>query len=641
MPLEPPNLDDRSYEQIRDELLQQIPRFAPEWTDWNESDPGITLIELFATLAESIGWRLNQAPERCMLTFFDVLGIGPKPAEAARADLTFTVQDDPPAGGISVDRGIAVASGVQTDAGPIVFETDREVSLVPFKLATVRVGGPGAFNEVNLYQPPFHPLGADPQVGNALYLGFEPVRADLRFPAEISVLVEPAPGSGFGDAAGPGNARLVWEYRADANSPHWSRLTTNQDDSHGLTRRGYLRFAGPTNSAAVGGVAHDERQLHWLRLRLDQGGYRPGHAPLLSGFRLNTVPATSLRTVGAEIAGQSDGTGDQVFTLRNRPVVRDTVAVTIQTATATEMWRGVRDLIQSGPNDTDFSVDEVRGQIRFGDGRHGRVPVAGADVVVGYRHGGSALANVPGGSITDIQATIVGVKSVTNLRPAAGGRDEETVDEVRSNAASRLHSFDRAVTVEDYRQLALNVGGVADAVAIPLHHPDHPGVAMPGCVTVVVLADVPDTSPPEAPPELIEAVRMKLEPTRVIGTELFVRPARFRELSAQVTIDVDPYGQIGAAVKGVEAAIRAELTPPTRQHTAQASRPSPFGRAFTPTALYRTVQGVTDVLGVAVLAVRVDGVPVASVNEPIRLDPDEILIAGPEQTVEVRPVVDA
>ena len=92
MPLAAPNLDDRTFAQIVAEAKTLIPRYTPEWTDWNESDPGVTLIELFAWLAESIGYRLNQAPERCLLTFLDVLGIEPLAARPATTDLTFTVR---------------------------------------------------------------------------------------------------------------------------------------------------------------------------------------------------------------------------------------------------------------------------------------------------------------------------------------------------------------------------------------------------------------------------------------------------------------------------------------------------------------------------------------------------------------------
>jgi len=48
MPLPTPNLDDRRFQDILDEARRLIPRYCPEWTDHNLSDPGITFLELFA-----------------------------------------------------------------------------------------------------------------------------------------------------------------------------------------------------------------------------------------------------------------------------------------------------------------------------------------------------------------------------------------------------------------------------------------------------------------------------------------------------------------------------------------------------------------------------------------------------------------
>ena len=48
MPLAAPNLDDRTFDDIFDEARSRIPRYTPEWTNHNDSDPGITLLQLFA-----------------------------------------------------------------------------------------------------------------------------------------------------------------------------------------------------------------------------------------------------------------------------------------------------------------------------------------------------------------------------------------------------------------------------------------------------------------------------------------------------------------------------------------------------------------------------------------------------------------
>src|SRR3954466_10230520 len=96
MALTPPILDNRTYRQLRDELLGRIPVYAPEWTDHNESDPGIALLELFAHLGESLLYRFNQIPETTQVEFLRLLGVRPRPARSARALLV--AGTDVPAG---------------------------------------------------------------------------------------------------------------------------------------------------------------------------------------------------------------------------------------------------------------------------------------------------------------------------------------------------------------------------------------------------------------------------------------------------------------------------------------------------------------------------------------------------------------
>jgi hypothetical protein len=73
MSLQLPNLDDRSYEDLVEEALALIPTHAPQWTNHNPSDPGITLVELFAFLTEAIIYRLNRVTSRNILSFLKLL----------------------------------------------------------------------------------------------------------------------------------------------------------------------------------------------------------------------------------------------------------------------------------------------------------------------------------------------------------------------------------------------------------------------------------------------------------------------------------------------------------------------------------------------------------------------------------------
>lgn len=75
MPLPSPNLDDRRFQQFVDDAKRYIQQRAPEWTDHNVSDPGVTLVETVAHMADQIVYRLNRVPDKNHLAFLDLVGI--------------------------------------------------------------------------------------------------------------------------------------------------------------------------------------------------------------------------------------------------------------------------------------------------------------------------------------------------------------------------------------------------------------------------------------------------------------------------------------------------------------------------------------------------------------------------------------
>ncbi len=87
----PPKLDDRSFHDIVEEALSMIPRYAPEWTNHNPSDPGITLIELAAWMTDMLIYRLNQVPDKNYVAFLNLLGIKLRAPKAARALVRFAL----------------------------------------------------------------------------------------------------------------------------------------------------------------------------------------------------------------------------------------------------------------------------------------------------------------------------------------------------------------------------------------------------------------------------------------------------------------------------------------------------------------------------------------------------------------------
>ncbi|RKH77984.1 hypothetical protein D7Y21_36490 [Corallococcus sp. AB045] len=124
MSLTLPNLDDRRYQDLLDEALARIPVHNPEWTNFNKSDPGITLVELFAFLTENLLFRANQIPERNRKKFLSLLGIPLQPATPARGLVTFTNERGP-------RQVFTLNAGVEVRAGQVPFRTTRGLDVLP------------------------------------------------------------------------------------------------------------------------------------------------------------------------------------------------------------------------------------------------------------------------------------------------------------------------------------------------------------------------------------------------------------------------------------------------------------------------------------------------------------------------------
>lgn len=73
MPIQLPNLDDRTYDDLMAEALSLLPTYDADWTNYNPSDPGITLIELFAYVTEMMIYRMNQVTSQNKQAFLALL----------------------------------------------------------------------------------------------------------------------------------------------------------------------------------------------------------------------------------------------------------------------------------------------------------------------------------------------------------------------------------------------------------------------------------------------------------------------------------------------------------------------------------------------------------------------------------------
>src|SRR5215467_539380 len=133
-----PQIDDRRYDSLLAEIRTRIARYTPEWTpvwsDVNDSDPGITMVQVFAWLAEILTYRMSKVPELNYVKFLQLLGIELNPAEPAQAEVTFPVKDSFAGPFVIVPERTQVTADSSDGGPPITFETDRSLVALKAKL---------------------------------------------------------------------------------------------------------------------------------------------------------------------------------------------------------------------------------------------------------------------------------------------------------------------------------------------------------------------------------------------------------------------------------------------------------------------------------------------------------------------------
>ena len=133
MTLTPPPLDARSYDDLVAEALRRIPAHTPEWTNFHHADVGVTLVELFAFLAESAIYRANLVPERNRRAFVELLGLPRAPGRPAQGLVTLA----PPRS----TAPVPVPTGLEVFAGSVPFRLTSGLDVLPVEaLAVVREG---------------------------------------------------------------------------------------------------------------------------------------------------------------------------------------------------------------------------------------------------------------------------------------------------------------------------------------------------------------------------------------------------------------------------------------------------------------------------------------------------------------------
>jgi Baseplate J-like protein len=250
-----PKLDDRTFNDIVDEAISMIPRYAPEWTNHNPSDPGITLIELAAWMTDMMLHRLNQVPEKNYVAFLNLLGIKLRPPRAAKAFLQFALVEG--ATKQRVPRGTQVSTPQATEEETVTFETARDLIVTNILPDRCFSYFDDTYSDNSRFLDPatdgaFEAFGGAQRVDRYLYL------SDPRFgnagDASVLRLFLGCPERGNRDLA----RLLEWEYW---NGNRWKEMFQAPIE----VDRGEIAFNGPLTFEPTS--VHDLEGL-WVRGRL-------------------------------------------------------------------------------------------------------------------------------------------------------------------------------------------------------------------------------------------------------------------------------------------------------------------------------------------------------------------------------------
>lgn len=195
-----------------------------------------------------------------------------------------------------------------------------------------------------------------------------------------------------------------------------------------------------------------------------------------------SLRSENLSTGGNDIAGEflgtSDGLPNQTYTLSENQVVEGSVLLYVQNGDTYEPWEQVIHLADYGPRDAVYSLrldEDNFVRVIFGDGVSGAIPNIYAGIKAVYSVGGGETGNIAIGLINEFLripgktesevADIAALVTVTNTTVGLGGVDPESNDSIRENAPKLLQSFNRAVSLNDYANLALGVTNAGKAKA--------------------------------------------------------------------------------------------------------------------------------------------------------------------------------
>lgn len=632
MPLAEPKIDDRNYSQILKEALARIPVHNPEWTNFNDSDPGITIIQLFAFMTESMLYRSNLIPERNRMKFLKLLGIPLQAGEPSHGIVSFSNTK-------GQLKNIHMPPETEVMQGQVPYRTEEGVDVLPIearvyyksrlpadktdKLKDLYLSLYKSLSKkevkLNMYEtksliPPDNGIifpevelaGKKPEddqgtkgfaIDGCLWVALlsrtalpKDKEETKKAIAEKEISIGIMPGqvdarqtlTPLAAKSSDIQSEFIYEMPArDKDSvfsivrldeeiiTRYKRLTPRTTGNL-LSEPGIVKLELPEIQdignwtdfepleqgtgdlpPAIPDPEIEKRVISWIRIRPSLSEQQQAGASI-SWIGINSVKITQRAHAVSEILGIGTGEPDQKFMLINRPVIPNSIQLTVNGLE----WREIYDLqaawaevppSQQKVTDLEddkvnvFSLDPESGEITFGDGIRGKRPPINSIIQANYDYGGGKKGVAGIGAINKCSTLPAGV-SVFNPLPTWGGDESETVQEAEKRISGFIQHRDRLVSQKDFKEIAERAPGIeiGRIEVLALLNPDIPDVDSPGNVTLIVIP-AHDIRRPDAPhPDslFLDTLCKYLEPRRLITTELHVQGPLYVDILVAVGIDV-------------------------------------------------------------------------------------------------------
>jgi hypothetical protein len=402
---------------------------------------------------------------------------------------------------------------------------------------------------------------------------------------------------------------------------------TAQDETRGLNESGVITFSLDAPAPLVS-LFGDER--YWVRLRANERVVGLQWRPRIRAAFLNATWAKASETQAMEMLGSSDGSPQQRVALARPPVLERSLRLRVREPLGDEekdelrqadadavsegmggrpgtwvLWHEVDDLTDAAPDERAFSLDDETGDVTFGDGRNGRIPPIGRDVIMAehYQRGGGERANaVKAWSRINLISPIQGVETVFAPDAAAGGSDPQTDENVVRFAPANQRIRDRALSLRDFETLALQQSAeIAQARARR---------AGSGVSLVIVMRGRDPTPSPRVRRELVNRLSSRAAPLLTGPGRITIVPPETVAFRIRLQLTIAAIEQSGPVTAEAERRIEQLLDVATGGHDANGW---PLGVMPSETDVaaalqgQRPIEGLEEIDGVEIWLVGVDG----------------------------------